>query len=655
MYRPCCFFLLAYALLTPAAAQQPFTCDGRIYRVVEEQGGTTFQELSIDDAAQTVSVENRAFFGGNRINAIGYRPNDNLIYGLILGDPYVLCRIDADFQLTPLQTLALPPELLFVSGDISPGGRYFTVLGFTPESSDNLLALIDLEDPAFGLDVVPISKTNPEARLYCADIALHPTLDVFFGYEHSEGRLITLDAGTGLVDNTSYPLQPDIQGNVPSLFFDADGRLYGAGAPENVFTNRNLYRFDTDTGVGEIFETLGFERNQDACSCPFKVEVLKRVSSRAAFPCTLLDFEFTLINRTDRLQSGLRFTDTFPEGTLIQHLGELPFPASVNSALGSQVLTLDNIELPVGTFTFELTLAILEGAAEQAVLNTAYLDGAVLNPLEGPIRRPSDDPMTPEPDDPTFFQIRPLRVDFDSILPVLCPGGRLELFSGIQNAASYQWSNGSTGESITVTEPGTYAVTVQTPCAEAGGSIAITEDDIQVDLGPDREIERGATIAWQPSIQSQSPIRLHLWAEEPDTTLSCYVCPNPISQPLSDAVYQLIVENAAGCRDTSRAKVKVKGLKVYGPTAFSPNGNGINDVFYLQSRTQRPIRKWQVYDRWGGLAFEASNIETNDSGSGWDGQIGEKPGQTGPYVWYAQVMGKDGREELFKGMVYLLR
>ncbi|WP_367391026.1 gliding motility-associated C-terminal domain-containing protein [Lewinella sp. LCG006] len=651
--RPIVYFLLLFA--TPLPAQTPFTCDGKMYRVVEEQGGSTFQEIEIDLAAGTSTFTDRHFFGGSRINGIAYRPADNLIYGVLLGDPYVLCRIDADYQLESLRALDLPADMLFVSGDVSPDERYLVLLGFRPENNDNLLALIDLSVEGYPMTIIPLAKNNPAAALYCADIAFHPTLDLLFGFEHSEGRLITIDLANGLVDNTGYPIIPAIQGNMPSLFFNAYGELFGIGAAQDVFTNRNLYHFSTVDGSAVLLRELGFERNQDACSCPFKVELLNRVSNRSAYPCTRLEFEFTLLNRTDQDQENLSLQDTFPEGTLIQSISSLPFAGNVVSGVGSNVLTIEDILLPLGTYTFTLDLAIQENVTPQTVFNVAYLDNVFIDQSVTTTRVFSDDPETPANDDPTVFDIKELAIDFANIHPYLCLGDTLLLSSGIDNASFYQWNTGVTGPDILVHQPGTYAVTVQTPCAEVSAAIVIAQDDLSVTIGTDRTIERGEEITWMPTVNSTAPIQLYLWQETPGSTLSCITCETPASRPLIDSYYQLLVENSNGCLATSDASVIILGPQVYAPNAFSPNRDGINDYFYLQGPQDYTIRRLQIFDRWGGMQYEKVAIRTNQATVGWDGTANGRALGPGVFVWQAELEGQDGERFYLSGDVVLIR
>ena len=94
---------------------------------------------------------------------------------------------------------------------------------------------------------------------------------------------------------------------------------------------------------------------------------------------------------------------------------------------------------------------------------------------------------------------------------------------------------------------------------------------------------------------------------------------------------ELIVENAAGCRDTTTGKfVKIDGVYVlYVPNAFTPNGDGVNDMFRAYGDAiELSNFTMQIFDRWGALLFESNNIEY-----GWDGTYKGKLVQTGSYVW----------------------
>ena len=650
-------FLLSIYLLTTVTAisQEPFDCNGRMFRVIEEHGGTFLQEVHIELQTEEAEFEDIHFFERQKINGIAYRPADNLIYGVLLEEPYVLCRIDANFQLERLTELPLPESLLFVSGDISPDERYLVLFGFSTKEEGNLLALVDLETPGYPTIIKPLAKSNPAESVYCADIAFHPTLDKLYGFEHSEGRLITIDVNNALIDNTSYPLIDPIKGNVPSIFFDSFGHLFGVGAEEWALSNRNLYQFDLEDGSAHLFQEMVYERNQDACSCPFKVELLNRVSNRFAFPCTRLDFEFTLLNRTDRAQIDLSFTDTFPEGSKIVTISPLPFSGNITSGIGSNILAIEDIDLPIERYTFSVSIELPEGIPPTNIYNRAYLDGLLLSSLEEPSYIYSDDPETAVIDDATFFSIHSLSVSINEEAAAICPGDTLWLDAGVYGAMGYEWSNGATSPTIAVTEAGHYEVTVSTGCDEAEGSTYLQLSEIEIELGDNQIIEIGESLALTPSITSDAPIRSYFWQTSEGLSLDCYTCPEAVSFPDQPGHYQLTVENNWGCQASDQIQINIKGFKVYVPDAFSPNGDGNNDFFYLQSQNPYEIEVFRVFNRWGDLVFEAKNAFSNDRLAGWDGNFNGKPLPAGAFAWYANVRALNGRNHLLSGEVNMLK
>ena len=90
--------------------------------------------------------------------------------------------------------------------------------------------------------------------------------------------------------------------------------------------------------------------------------------------------------------------------------------------------------------------------------------------------------------------------------------------------------------------------------------------------------------------------------------------------------------------------------------AFTPNGDGANDYFFVQGGTKvEKVSTLRVYDRWGELVFDGLDMEVNVEEQGWDGNFRFKPASSGAYIWYAEVLFKDGHTEVLKGDVILLR
>ena len=65
------------------------------------------------------------------------------------------------------------------------------------------------------------------------------------------------------------------------------------------------------------------------------------------------------------------------------------------------------------------------------------------------------------------------------------------------------------------------------------------------------------------------------------------------------------------------------------------------------------IQLFRVYDRWGTLIYEGSDLTINDANSGWDGTYKGKTMNSAVFAWYAVVQFADGYEEVYKGDVTL--
>jgi gliding motility-associated-like protein len=69
------------------------------------------------------------------------------------------------------------------------------------------------------------------------------------------------------------------------------------------------------------------------------------------------------------------------------------------------------------------------------------------------------------------------------------------------------------------------------------------------------------------------------------------------------------------------------GADIFVPNAFSPNGDGINDIFYVVQFNPLISIYIQIWSRWGELLFEANDLTT-----GWNGEISEAAAEVGAYI-----------------------
>jgi gliding motility-associated-like protein len=145
----------------------------------------------------------------------------------------------------------------------------------------------------------------------------------------------------------------------------------------------------------------------------------------------------------------------------------------------------------------------------------------------------------------------------------------------------------------------------------------------------------------------------YLWS--PSTNLSNPTINNPTATydgSFDSIRYKIIVTNELGCADSVYLLVKIFNTKplVFVPTAFTPNGDGKNDVFRPIAAGIDNFEYFRVYNRWGQLVFSTTNTET-----GWDGNIGGKPQGSNTFVWIVKGVDYTGKVVFAKGTVVLIR
>lgn len=138
----------------------------------------------------------------------------------------------------------------------------------------------------------------------------------------------------------------------------------------------------------------------------------------------------------------------------------------------------------------------------------------------------------------------------------------------------------------------------------------------------------------------------------------CDTCREFVVRPLAETAYRAELTNANGCTAVAGLRILVsKKHRVYVPGAFSPNGDGNNDLFRIYARpgSVKQVLNWQVFNRWGGLVFEREHFHPDKPSAGWDGVFRQQPAPAGVYAWQAKVEYTDGSTSLMSGGVQLLR
>ncbi|MEO1713510.1 MAG: gliding motility-associated C-terminal domain-containing protein, partial [Bacteroidota bacterium] len=112
-----------------------------------------------------------------------------------------------------------------------------------------------------------------------------------------------------------------------------------------------------------------------------------------------------------------------------------------------------------------------------------------------------------------------------------------------------------------------------------------------------------------------------------------------------------------GCSAMDATEIIVRfPQNIYVPNVFSPDFDGINDVFYpFAGNDVAQILTFRVFDRWGELLHENLNFQPNDPTYGWDGTFRGQPMNPGIFVYYLEVEFINGQTEVIKGDVLLMQ
>ncbi len=238
-------------------------------------------------------------------------------------------------------------------------------------------------------------------------------------------------------------------------------------------------------------------------------------------------------------------------------------------------------------------------------------------------------------------------------------------FTGTTGAGStYSWNFGNAGtqtgagpHNVSWNSPGNYTASltvtsadgctaqVSEPIGVSNVSVTATTGTGFVNSGQSAQLTAVANSALNGTLT-------YAWTVT-GGAISCTDCPNPLVTPVDDeTTYTILATDEFGCSAQASVNVGLIYQKaVLIPNAFSPNGDGENDVFRLSGINVESVNLY-IYDRWGGQKFIMTG-ETIDKG--WDGTFKGKDAEIGVYVYYAEVTYTDGTTEFFKGNVTLIK
>jgi gliding motility-associated-like protein len=177
--------------------------------------------------------------------------------------------------------------------------------------------------------------------------------------------------------------------------------------------------------------------------------------------------------------------------------------------------------------------------------------------------------------------------------------------------------------------------------------------EIMVQIGADQFVDFGqsVTLTMQSNITPDSIVwygpRGEVWPGVNSLTLN----------PTENGRYTIIISDVNLCRSSDTTYIYINGKgKVFVPTAFSPNRDGVNDALTVYAGGDvEKIIEMQIFDRWGEMVFVQKDFNPNDPVHGWDGRLDGKELDPGVFVVKIMVLFKDGTKKLLVSDVVLMR
>jgi gliding motility-associated-like protein len=219
----------------------------------------------------------------------------------------------------------------------------------------------------------------------------------------------------------------------------------------------------------------------------------------------------------------------------------------------------------------------------------------------------------------------------------------------------------STNAFYTGLTPGVYDISLQ----DANGcewdtTINILEPaEVNINLGIDLQLEMGdsAIVKAQINIPNEN-IDTIIWS--PASLINCGD-PECLEIGFSSFYSQNLTATLVdiyGCTDEDDISVFIdRDRRVFIPNAFSPNGDGNNDLFMIFGDDKHVINinKFIVFNRWGEVVYQGLNFKPNDPDFGWDGTLRGEVMNPAVFVYLAEIEFLDGEVVLYKGDVTLVR
>ncbi len=256
-------------------------------------------------------------------------------------------------------------------------------------------------------------------------------------------------------------------------------------------------------------------------------------------------------------------------------------------------------------------------------------------------------------------------IDCEPVIPAflienVCVGNCIQLIDQSSGGTPvlWEWDFGGAADPNTSTEQNPEiclntvgSFNVQLTVTSAGGVVTSTIETIEVYENPiisaalDTIIDAGGVANLVAGTASTG-----IFSWEPENTVDCPDCQYTTADPLDSTMYTVTMVDEHGCSGSDQVMVLVNFLKGVGvPTAFTPNGDGNNDVLYVKGYGLAGIQ-FEIYNRYGERVFV-----TTEQSIGWDGTFKNRDENPGVFTWVLHYDFIDGSSGFQKGNTTLIR
>lgn len=219
-------------------------------------------------------------------------------------------------------------------------------------------------------------------------------------------------------------------------------------------------------------------------------------------------------------------------------------------------------------------------------------------------------------------------------------------------ADSYIWNTGASGASITVDTPGTYSVTGSNACGTSSSSITVQASPVSVAVQASIVVGTAPLPVQFTSVLQPTSASV-LWAFGDGATSTTN---DPLHVYTGTGVYIVTLTASDGdCSATAQLTIIVNEAasepsSVRVPNVFSPNGDGVNDQFQVESTGLRSL-EMSILNRWGQVVAQLDRVEEVWSGRSPAGETLAE----GTYFYVLKAVGKDDIRYDLSGSITLLR